>query len=119
MQILSEQQLVDTLRHRVDHANARLWICSPFVGGWTGNVRRILGTNWQRNVGDVRLLTDIDAKGFKLSTMRQFFRRGTVRTLLGLHAKVYVVDDVALVTSANLTGTAFSKRHEAGVLLSG
>lgn len=119
MRILSGKALVETLRRHVDSSTVRIWISSPYIGGWPGNVRRILGTKWQTRVKDVRLLTDIEAKGFKLSTMRQFFRRGTVRTLLGLHAKVYIVDDVAIVTSANLTGAAFSKRYEAGVLISG
>ena len=116
--VLHGNRLVRAVRELADKATHRLWIASPFVGGWSGNVRRVLGTNWQRHC-DVRLLTDIQCKGIVASTAEQFFRRGLVRTLIGLHAKIYVFDDTALVTSANLTGTAFAKRYELGCLLSG
>lgn len=102
-----------------DAARSRLWIASPYVGAWPRNVRRIVGTQWQSSVRDARLLTDIDAKGYRVSTLQQFGRRGAVASLRGLHAKVYIADDEAIVTSANLTGTAFGRRHEAGVRLSG
>jgi phosphatidylserine/phosphatidylglycerophosphate/cardiolipin synthase-like enzyme len=36
-----------------------------------------------------------------------------------LHAKIYLIDDSAIVTSANLTNTAFAKRFEIGLFLSG
>ena len=42
---------------------------------------------------------------------------GKIKHLKALHAKVYIVDDHALVTSANLTDRAFSRRHEIGVFL--
>ena len=43
---------------------------------------------------------------------------GKIKHILGLHAKMYIIDDHALVTSANLTDTAFARRHEVGVFLS-
>ena len=45
---------------------------------------------------------------FRLNTLQQFFRRGEVKTLRGLHGKLYIADDFVLATSANLTGIAFS-----------
>lgn len=119
MKIVEGQALGKALRAAADRVNERLWIASPYIGGWPGNVRRILGTAWQDTAKDVRLLTDVDARCFRLNTLQRFFRRGSVRTLAGLHAKLYIIDDFVLVTSANLTGIAFSRRYETGVLLSG
>src|SRR5215471_16854350 len=86
MKILEGKALVTALRTAVDRAGKRFWVAAPYIGSWQGSVRRIIGTRWQQNVRDVRLITDVDAEGFRLSTMRQFFRRGSVRTLIGLHA---------------------------------
>ncbi len=119
MTIVEGESLVTALRAAADRAHERLWVASPYIGSWRGNVRRIIWTNWQQDAKDIRMLTDVEARGFRIDTLKQFFRRGTVRTLLGLHAKLYVMDDFVLLTSANLTGTAFSRRYEAGVVLTG
>jgi len=42
-----------------------------------------------------------------------------IRSLFNLHAKIYLIDDWCLLTSANLTGMAFSARHEVGQVVSG
>jgi hypothetical protein len=49
----------------------------------------------------------------------RFLNRGSVKTLPGVHAKIYICDDCAIVTSANLTETAFTKRREIAILLEG
>ena len=49
-------------------------------------------------------------------TLLRLMNRGTVRTLPGVHAKTYIIDNVVLITSANLTET-FTKRREIGALL--
>jgi hypothetical protein len=120
MRFLSGQNLVDGIRGRCDRLKKRLWIASPFIGDWY-SVRKILGRKWvdDENV-NVRLITDdmnIDKTAYR--TIGHFQRRGPVKSLRGLHAKIYIMDDHAVVTSANLTGTAFFRRYEAGVLLSG
>jgi hypothetical protein len=119
MKLLSQQELVDEVRAKFNKITKRLWVASPFIGDWE-SVRRILGREWMDNSDiDVRLITDdanINAKAYK--TVEHFQRRGTVKTLKALHAKIYIVDNHAIVTSANLTGTAFFCRYEAGVLLS-
>ena len=120
MKVLSGQNLIDEVRSRCERLANRLWIASPFIGNWV-SARKILGTRWvnQEKI-DVRLITEdsnIDATAF--TTVNHFRRRGLVKTLPSLHAKIYIIDDHAIVTSANLTGAAFFKRYEAGVLLSG
>lgn len=117
MSVYSGKDLSFTVRSASDAVRSRLWIASPYIGGWQ-SVRSILGRQWWDNSNiDVRLLTD-EETGPNGDTLRRFEQRGTIRHLRGLHAKIYVFDDRVLLTSANLTGAAFTQRYEAGVLLS-
>jgi len=50
-------------------------------------------------------------------TLGKLADRGTVKTIPGVHAKVYIFDKRAILTSANLTETAFTRRREIGILL--
>ena len=116
--VLIGNELVNQLRNLCDNVKNRLWIISPFIGSWKG-VEKIIGTKWITDTKiDVRLLTDIANESFILAeTIKKFQFRTTIKSLRGLHAKLYVVDDKVLLTSANLTSTAFSKRYEVGILL--
>ena len=83
-------------------------------------MRRLIGRNWWDNTQiNVRLLTDSQEDGLNGVTLRRLAQRGRVHDLRGLHAKLYIIDDSVLLTSANLTGAAFSKRYEAGIWLTG
>ena len=116
--ILSEQNLVLELRKAFEKANNRIWIAVPFIGSWN-SVERIIGLNWivKENL-DIRLITDIrNEKFIDPKTFLRFKQQGKTKTLDGLHAKIYIIDDFMLLTSANLTGTAFSKRYEIGIKL--
>ena len=119
MDLLTGKDLARRLRDACDSVKQRLWIASPYVGGWK-SVRRILGRRWWDDTAvEVRLLTDPDEHGLNGATVQRLAQRGIVRRMRGLHAKLYIVDDSILLTSANLTGTAFSKRYEAGTWLTG
>lgn len=118
MTIIAEQNLIDTMRKLCDGIEFRLWIASPYLGRLK-SIFSILGAKWLKDSKvSVRLITDIHELG-KLSqkTIRLFENRGKVKTLRGLHAKIYIIDNKVLITSANLTATAFSKRYEVGCLL--
>lgn len=119
MQLLDGQELVNTLRELCDQVRSRLWIASPFLGD-PRSVRCILGNRWHSNPDMlVRLITDAsETGGADPRTIDNFRSTGEARQLKGLHGKVYIVDDHALVTSANLTRTAFSMKYEVGILLS-
>jgi hypothetical protein len=120
MEIETGSLLVNKLRSLCDCVQKRLWIASPFIGNWTA-VRKILGRRWvdDGNVV-VRLITDIsEISNFNYKTIKCFHERGEIKSIKGLHAKIYIIDDWALLTSANLTNTAFSKRYEIGVFLFG
>jgi hypothetical protein len=47
----------------------------------------------------------------------QHFKNSSIRVDNTFHSKIYIFDNSALVTSANLSKTAFGKNIEAGVLL--
>jgi phosphatidylserine/phosphatidylglycerophosphate/cardiolipin synthase-like enzyme len=113
---LTGQRLVDRLHSLIGHASQRLWIASPYVGAWK-DVKKILGATWEKL--DVRLLVDKESGFLSRDTMGKFATHRPIRSLRGLHAKIYVVDNTVLLTSANLTGCAFRKRHEVGFLLDG
>jgi hypothetical protein len=116
--ILYEQNLGHELRKAFDNANHRIWIAVPFIGVWD-LVERITGSNWiiKRDI-DVRLLTDIRNDHYICQDTYQIFKqRAQIKTLDGLHAKIYLIDDLVFLTSANLTGAAFSKRFEIGIKL--
>lgn len=118
MQILKGQELVNNLREMCDNVKERLWIVVPFIGAWN-SVERIIGSKWISDVNiNVKLLTDINNGYYiKRDTIQNFQHRAEIKTLNGLHAKIYIVDNKILVTSANLTGTAFSRRYEIGILM--
>lgn len=77
---------------------------------------RIIGGSWKRSDIDFRVITDIETGFIRKDTFDEFISNhpDSIKSLKSLHAKVYIVDDWCLVSSANLTGTAFSKRYEIG-----
>ena len=119
MTITTGMELSRGLRELAQDVRRRLWIASPFVGSWFAT-KCLLDNRWQRKLGvKVRLLTDVENKGWlNPTTIRKIAGRGEIKHLRGLHAKIYIIDDMALVSSANLTRTAFERRYEFGVFLS-
>ncbi|MHC1773829.1 MAG: phospholipase D-like domain-containing protein [Lentimicrobium sp.] len=111
--IIYGTNLINKIRTEFDKATNRIWIAVPFIGEWSA-VKKIMGTKW---IGDnnlkMKILTDIRNDDFiNPETIKQFLHKGEVKTLPGLHAKIYIIDNSVFITSANLTGTAFSKRYE-------
>jgi hypothetical protein len=116
MDTLKVSQLAKDLRTLADSVERRLWIVSPYIGSWRA-VRRILGSAWERV--DVRLLTDKDSGILAQDTIERFAAHRPIKSLKGVHAKLYIMDNSVLLTSANLTEAAFTRRHEAGLVLKG
>jgi phosphatidylserine/phosphatidylglycerophosphate/cardiolipin synthase-like enzyme len=111
--MLYGQGLIDTAAALFRSARKRIWIATPYIGGWI-SVQRIMGTKW---IGDlrieIRILADIsDTTALDRETIKAFQKRAEIRSLEGLHAKSYIIDNTILITSANLTGTAFQSRWE-------
>lgn len=118
MKILSEQNLINEVHKAFTKVKKQMWIAVPFIGN-VEQVSRIMGTNWRFKPDiDFRLLTDIRNSAYiNKDTYELFNQYATIKTLAGLHAKIYILDDTVFITSANLTGAAFSKRYEIGVHL--
>jgi len=118
MKVIHEQSLANTLAALSKKARARIWVASPYIGSLDA-ISRILNNPWNKRLLNLRLLTDLEECGKDAHpALNEFFRSGKIRSLRGLHAKIYILDDEVIVTSANLTATAFTKRYEMGVLLS-
>jgi hypothetical protein len=119
MKVLSEQTLVDTIRSLADKAQYRLWIAVPYIGSYE-TVQQILGSSWlTKHKISFKLLTDLnELNSLSAYSIMLLKKRGQVRSLAGLHAKIYVIDNSILIGSANLTKTSFTKRYEAAILLS-
>lgn len=113
--IYTVSSLAKILRTHCDNAKYRVWICTPFIGS-IKDVLRIIGGSWKRCDIDFRVITDIETGFIKQDTFNEFTNNhpNSIKSLKSLHAKVYIIDNWCLVSSANLTGTAFSKRHEIG-----
>jgi phosphatidylserine/phosphatidylglycerophosphate/cardiolipin synthase-like enzyme len=120
MTIVQEQSLISTLRDKADSVSVRLWLAAHYIGE-PSSIRKILGTRWLRDRSvSVRLLIDsTHLESVDTATLQLFRNRGEVRVLAGLHAKLYICDDVCFLTSANLTETAFGRRYEIGAMLDG
>ena len=118
VQTLHGPMLGKTVRTLSDSAQSRVWIVSPYIGRWPA-VASLLGAKWwQGSLLPLRVITDVSVtSNVNLGTLRKLANRGTVKSLPGVHAKLYIFDDLAIVTSANLTETAFTKRREVGLLL--
>ncbi len=118
MKILYGSELVTELRKNCDRIKQRLWIAVPYIGG-LNTVRRIFGRPWIENSRlSIRLLTDTNEfSNFNSETVKLFHQLGHIKHLEGLHAKIFITDNTCLITSANLTHTAFTKRHEIGIFL--
>lgn len=107
------KELISKIRSDFDNSTTRIWIVVPFIGDWN-SVKKIMGTKWISNNNlEIKIITDIRNEDFiNAETIKQFLHKGEVKTLSGVHAKIYIIDDSVFITSANLTGTAFSKRYE-------
>ena len=113
--VLFGSVLAEHLRQLADKVKRRIWVVSPYVGD-RRTLFCVLGNRWQLDPRvDVRLLTDADDNPcLNPRTLRVFEARGQVKSLPGLHAKVYIVDNTAILASANLTRHGFVQRYEVG-----
>lgn len=120
MKVLFGNDLVKELRIQCDNVSSKLWLAVHFIG-CEESFRKIIGKQWLLKKSlSIRLLLDLTHfKNINPEVIEIFNKMGAVKLLKGLHAKVYIIDDKCILTSANLTETAFFKRYEIGVLLEG
>ena len=118
METLHGFGIAQRIRTLSENATRSVSIVSPYIGRWPA-VAAVLGGNWWLGSPlTLRVITDISTpSNVNSGTLKMLLNRGPVRSLAGVHAKVYVFDEQAVVTSANLTETAFTRRHEIGIYL--
>jgi len=119
MEILHRQFLSKKIVDKCSSVSNTLWICSPYIGG-IQSISGILGKQYRtRKRMNLKLLVDIsNPSNCDFVTLNHLIDFGfEVRSLPGLHAKIYIFDSECMVTSANLTDRAFTKKSEAGVFL--
>lgn len=117
MELLTGDELLYVFNELCKNAVERFWVVSPFLGDWSALVKEVFKEDiFKRNL-KVKLITDIsNTKGIDKETLRKFIDNGDVKTLEGLHAKLYIIDNKVLITSANLSETAFCRRYEIGTV---
>jgi len=120
---LSEKELYPTILKNSANAKNIFWVCSPYLGLDSHEFfsQKIIETPPK----DIRFVFRLN----KLSVSRgevnpheieyfmEHFRSSSIRTNDAFHSKIYIFDNSALVTSANLSKSAFQTNIEAGVLL--
>jgi hypothetical protein len=118
METLYGAGIAKKIRALSDSAIRSASIVSPYIGRWPA-VTTIFGGNWWLGSPvNLRVIADISTpSNVNAGTLKILMDRGPVRSLPGVHAKVYIFDEQAVVTSANLTETAFTKRYEIGIFL--
>ncbi|MCK4665061.1 MAG: hypothetical protein KAT68_19490 [Bacteroidales bacterium] len=117
MRTLFGNELLKEFSDLFSSVKTRIWICCPYVGGLKFISKISDGKLLQKNI-DKRFITDIkELSNLNFEFFNNVIKTGELRTLASVHAKIYIVDNKCLITSANLTETAFLKRYEIGMLL--
>ncbi len=106
---LSRSELIDTIQKKSLETKEVLWVCSPDLGSGAHNVfsQEIL-KNPPSDIRFVFSVNDLSVKQGKISPYEiQFFmeqfKDGCLKSLDSFHSNMYVFDDSAVLTSANLT----------------
>lgn len=118
MQIL-KQHWEDTLISLVKSANERIYLSSPFI---KQSVADLIVSHKSQSV-DCKLLTkftlsNMRGGGLDLSAIQTFKdNQFSLKNIDNLHAKIFIFDNKAIITSANLTNGGLHNNLEYGVLL--
>ena len=118
-------QLYETVQQKSKEAKEVLWVCSPYLGLEAHEVFAQEAT--QHAPADARFVFRINHASVKAGEVNPYeveffmehFGNSNVRCLDAFRPNIYIFDDSALVTSADLTKAAFESNVEAGVLLDG
>lgn len=117
MKTLYGNTLLNEFSSLISAAKNRIWICSPYVGSFNF-INKISDGKITNKEISIRFITDKnEISHINYEFFEQLIKIGELRTLAGIHAKIYIVDNKCIITSANLTQTAFFKRYEIGLLL--
>ena len=125
VKFLSCSELYETIQQKSLEAKEILWVCSPNFGSGAHKVfsQEIL----KKPPLDIRFvirLNDIAVKRgetdpYEVQYLMEHFKDSNVKSHDTFNSNIYIFDNSALITSANLTETAFESNIEVGVMLDG
>lgn len=103
---------------KTERTSFRFWVISPFIGSLPFLSQMFHFDRLKRFQTDIdiRLITDINNLSLQnYETIRFFADYGQINTLTDLHAKMYIIDNEKIITSANFTRKAFMCNWEIAV----
>jgi hypothetical protein len=120
---LSCSELYETIQQKSSQTKNKLWVCSPQLGSGAHMIfsQEIL----KNSPADIRLLFQLNDASIQLGQINPYEIQYLMEHLEGvaikvqdtLNANLYIFDDSALVTSANLTENSFENNTEVGLIL--
>jgi hypothetical protein len=122
---LSFTELYETIQQKSSETREILWVCSPYLGL---DAHKVFSQEILRNPpSDIRFvfrLNDIsirrgEVNPYEIQYFMEHFKGSSIKSHDTFHSKIYIFDNSALITSANLTKTAFESNIEVGVMLEG
>jgi hypothetical protein len=122
---LSCTELYETIQNKSKTTTELLWVCSPSVGS---NAHKIFSQEILSNaITDVKLIFQLNEAAIKrretnpyeVQYFMEHFKENNVKSHDNFHSNIYIFDNSAIMTSADLTEPAFESNIEAGVMLEG
>ena len=121
-QFYTGQSLYQLVQKQSSGCRDVLWVASPYLGSRSHEIlsKRIL-KNPPRDLKFVFGLTEAAVRSgsvdpYEIDYLQSHFGPTCIRTNNAFHAKLYIFDKAAIVTSANLSRKAFERNIEVGAL---
>lgn len=109
----------DWLKGRAQGCRSRMVIGSPYVNNGIRALTDLVPKEASRVLVTRTDLRDFAVRASNLDSLCALARDGvTIKSLNNLHAKMYIFDDAALVTSANATFSGMRRNLECGLATS-
>jgi hypothetical protein len=122
---LSRNELYETIQQISAQAKEILWVCSPNLGTDAHEVfSQAIIKNPPADIRFVFRVTDFAVKNGEVNPneiqyFTENFKGSDLKSHDNFNSNIYIFDNSALITSANLTKPAFENSVETGVLLEG
>jgi hypothetical protein len=120
---LSLKELYETIQQKSLEAKEILWVCSPYLGL---DAHKVFSQEILKNPpSDIRFVFRLnetsvrrgEVNPYEIQYFMEHFKGSSIKSHDAFHSKIYLFDNSALITSADLTKTAFESNIEVGVLL--
>jgi hypothetical protein len=118
MKFVYGKELFEKFYELSSNAQKRVYIVSAYVGNGS---YELLSEN-VKDVEDVKFIVNFSKESVQVGAIspngvRQLKTIGQVHTRKDLHAKLYLFDDVAIISSANFSKNAFKNNLEVGIII--